>query len=118
MKFHGRMTSNGDGRAAPTEFVVPTQVLRSRPDETGFVYHSSSNGNTMIGIRGCNTYAEYLVDYADDEMCTVIEVAVEITAEGGNKITYVAGETFYMAKGFTGLWESHGHFKKYFMIAA
>lgn len=49
-------------------------------------------------------------------MCTVIEGAVEITADGGEPITYRAGDTFFMAKGFTGLWESRGPFKKYFMI--
>ena len=118
MDFHGLMTANADGRIAPTEFVVPTQILRGTPDESGFVYHTSASGKTMIGVWACGAYAEHLVNYAYDEMCTVIEGAVEITAEGGRKITYRAGDTFFMAKGFTGLWESHGRFKKYFMISA
>jgi uncharacterized cupin superfamily protein len=49
--------------------------------------------------------------------CTVIEGSVEITADGGEPIIYRAGDTFFMAKGFTGLWESRGPFKKCYMIA-
>ena len=117
MQFHGMMTADADGRMVPTEFAVPTQVLRGKPDESGFIYQTSEDGKTMIGVWACGAYAERLENYAYNEMCTLVEGAVEITPEGGQTVTYRAGDTFFMAKGFTGLWESHGRFKKYFMIS-
>lgn len=115
---HGMMTPDADGHLQATEFAVRDNIVRGTPDESGYIYLTSDDGNTMIGIWACGAYCERLIDYAYNEMCTVIEGAVEITADGGDSITYKAGDTFFMAKGFTGLWESRGRFKKYFMISA
>nr|WP_316652692.1 cupin domain-containing protein [uncultured Gellertiella sp.] len=115
---HGMMTADADGRMLPTEFVVPANVLRGTPDESGHIYLSTEDGSTVLGVWECGAYAERLVDYPYNEMCTLIEGAVEITADGGEMVTYRAGDTFFMAKGFTGLWESHGRFKKFFMVCA
>ncbi|MBL9053888.1 MAG: DUF861 domain-containing protein [Tabrizicola sp.] len=115
---HGPMTRDADGRMEPCAFANPDNVLRGTPDESAFVHLTSADGNTMLGVWDCGAYAERLIDYAYNEMCTVIEGAVEITADGGEMVTYRAGDTFFMAKGFTGLWESHGRFRKFFMISA
>lgn len=114
----GFMTPDADGQLVPVQFAVPEQVLRGTTDEKGHIYVTSENGNTMIGVWECGAYAEYLRDYPYDEMCTVVEGILEITEEGGTLVTYKAGDQFYMAKGFTGLWESKTRFKKYFMISA
>jgi len=118
MQHHGLMTSDAGGRKEPVQFAVPSQVVRGTPSETGYLYLVSADEKMMIGVWTCEAYAERLVDYAYNEMCTLIEGAVEITADGGETVTYRAGDTFFMAKGFTGLWESHGRFTKYFMISA
>lgn len=118
MQKHGLMTTNADGRMEPTQFVVTENVLRGTPDESGFVYLTSEDGNTMLGIWECGAYAEHLKSYPYNEMCTLIEGVLEITEDGGQKVTYKAGDTFFMAKGFTGLWESKTRFKKFFMISA
>lgn len=115
---HAIMTPTANEKLEPTNFVVDANVVRGTPDESGFIYLTSEDGNTMIGVWTCGAYCERLINYAYNEMCTVIEGAVEITADGGQPITYSAGDTFFMAKGFTGLWESRGRFKKYFMISA
>ena len=116
LQLHGLMTPDAAGRLEPTDFAVPSKIVRGTPDESGFIYVTSEDGTAMIGIWACGAYCERLEDYAYNEMCTVIEGAVEITADAGDPITYHAGDTFFMAKGFTGLWESRGPFKKYFMI--
>ena len=117
-QLHAMMTTDADGHLEPTNFAITENIVRGTPDESGFIYLTSEDGNTMIGVWACGAYCERLIDYAYNEMCTVIEGAVEITADGGQPITYRAGDTFFMAKGFTGLWESRGRFKKYFMISA
>lgn len=114
----GMMTPNADGRMEPVQFAVTENIVRGSSDETGHIYVTSENGNTMIGVWGCGAYAEQLKDYAYDEMCTVIEGVLEITENGKEKVTYRTGDTFFMKKGFTGLWESKTRFKKYFMISA
>ena len=116
LQLHGLMTPDAAGRLEPTDFAVPSKIVRGTPDESGFIYLTSEDGTAMIGIWACGAYCERLEDYAYNEMCTVIEGAVEITADAGDPITYHAGDTFFMAKGFTGLWESRGPFKKCFMI--
>jgi uncharacterized protein len=116
-QLHGRMTPDAEGRSEPTDAAVTANIVRGTPDESGFSYLTSEDGNTDIGVWACGAYAERLIDYPYNEMCTVIEGAVEITADGGEPVTYRAGDTFFMAKGFTGLWESRGSFKKYYMIS-
>lgn len=116
-QLHGRMTPDAEGRFKPTDSAVPANIVRGDPDESGFSYLASEDGGTDIGVWACGAYAERLIDYPYHEMCTVIEGSVEITADGGEPITYRAGDTFFMAKGFTGLWESLGPFKKYYMIS-
>ena len=117
-KSHGIMTRDADGRMEPCAFAVTENVLRGTPDEKAFVHLTSADGNTMLGVWDCGAYAERLIDYAYNEMCTVIEGAVEITEDGGETVTYRSGDTFFMKKGFTGLWESHARFRKFFMISA
>lgn len=114
---HGLMTKDADGRMRACAFANPANVLRGLPDERAFIHLTSADGTTMIGVWDCGAYAERLIDYPYNEMCSVIEGTVEITADGGETVTYRGGETFFMAKGFTGLWESHARFRKYFMIS-
>lgn len=115
-QLHGMMTPDADGRLEPTAFVVPANVVRGSPDESGFTYLASKDSGTVLGVWACGAYCERLEDYPYNEMCTVIEGAVEITADSGEPKIYRAGDTFFMAKGFSGLWESRGRFKKFFMI--
>lgn len=117
-QLHAMMDANANGNLEPTAFAVPENIVRGMPDESGYIYLASPDGATTIGVWACGAYCERLVNYAYNEMCTVIEGAVEITADNGAPITYSAGDTFFMAKGFTGLWESQGRFKKHFMICA
>lgn len=116
-QLHGLMARDADGRMEPVAFANLDNVLRGTPDEYGFIHLTSEDGGTMLGVWDCGAYAERLIDYPYNEMCTVIEGAVEITADGGQMVTYRAGDTFFMAKGFTGLWESHARFRKFFMIS-
>lgn len=90
---HGMMTRDADGRMEPCAFANPDNVLRGVPDEKAFVHLTSADGNTMIGVWDCAAYAERLIDYPYNEMCTVIEGTVEITADGGRMVTYRAGDT-------------------------
>lgn len=114
---HGMMTKDADGRMKACAFAILGNALRGTPDESAFVHLTSADGNTMVGVWHCGAYVERLIDYPHNEMRTVIEGAVEITADGDDRVTYCVGDTFFMAKGFTGLWESHARFRKYFMVS-
>lgn len=114
----GLMTPSADGQMQPVQFAVTENIVRGSSDETGHIYVTSESGNTMIGVWACGADAEQLNNYAYDEMCTVIEGVLEITENGQETVTYKAGDTFFMKKGFTGLWESKTKFKKHFMISA
>ena len=40
------------------------------------------------------------------EFCHIIEGVVEITPEGGEPVTYKAGDSFVMKPGFIGIWKT------------
>lgn len=114
-ELHGLLTPDAEGRLEPVTYAIASNVVRGTPDETGFTYLTSEDGTTEIGVWACGAYCERLENYPFNELCVVIEGSVEITPDSGETTTYREGDTFFMAKGFTGLWESHSRFKKYVM---
>lgn len=49
-QLHGLMTPDADGRLEPTDFAVLSNIVRGTPDESGFIYLTSQDGTTMLGI--------------------------------------------------------------------
>lgn len=56
------------------------------------------------------------IAYTKDELCTLLEGEVKLTDAGGHSETYVAGDTFVIPKGFTGVWETVRPVRKFFAV--
>ncbi len=40
------------------------------------------------------------------EFCHILSGVIEVTPDGGEKVTYRAGDSFVMKPGFTGVWKT------------
>jgi uncharacterized cupin superfamily protein len=56
------------------------------------------------------------IAYTKDELCTLLEGEVRITDAAGHAETYVAGDSFVIPKGFTGVWETVKPVRKFFAV--
>ncbi len=54
------------------------------------------------------------INYVKDELCTLLEGTVRLTAADGTVATYTAGDTFLIPKGFKGTWETLVAVRKFF----
>jgi uncharacterized cupin superfamily protein len=56
------------------------------------------------------------IAYTKDELCTLLEGEVRLTDAAGHSETYVAGDSFVIPKGFTGVWETVKPVRKFFAV--
>ena len=56
------------------------------------------------------------IHYTKDELCTLLEGTVRLTADDGTVATYTAGDTFLIPKGFKGTWETVVAVRKFYAV--
>jgi hypothetical protein len=56
------------------------------------------------------------VDYAEDELCCVLEGACRLTDDAGAAEQFAAGDVFLIRRGFKGIWETVGSIRKAYVI--
>ena len=56
------------------------------------------------------------IHYTKDELCTLLEGKVRLTATDGTVATYSAGDTFLIPNGFKGTWETIEPVRKFYAI--
>jgi uncharacterized cupin superfamily protein len=101
------------------QLMTGAQLLTPAPRERNAMIFQSAEDDpriVKIGVWECEAYAEQMTDYPYDEYMRVIEGSVIITAQGGEAKTYTVGDSFFMPKGFTGVWKQTETMKKYFAI--
>ena len=91
----------------------------AQPDEskrmTSQTWYASPNGAFRTGFWSAQP-ARADITYAKDELCTLLEGEVRLTDEAGHTETYVAGDTFVIPKGFSGVWETVKPVRKFFAV--
>ena len=87
-------------------------------ERNAIIYQSGSEHNRLvkIGVWECEAYAEHIDSYPYDEYMRVLTGSVMITADGGSTKTYLVGDSFFMPRGFKGIWKQTETMKKYFAI--
>lgn len=100
----------------PTAYVDPATVLEGRATEKGHTFFSSKDEKFLVGVWECTACKERIDSYPFNEFCQVLKGAVTVTDAAGKSETYRAGDSFFMNKGFKGVWHMTETFKKYFVI--
>lgn len=106
----------GDITLEPCAVVPPEAVIDGKPVEQGAVIHESADGNFIIGVWESTPYAETFDGYPGDEFCQVLTGSVTLTDEDGNASTFVAGENYFVPKGFKGTFRVVETMRKYYVL--
>lgn len=101
---------------APTAYVDPATVLEGKAVEKGHTFFASKDGRFLVGVWECSPCRERIDSYPFNEFCQVLKGAVTVTDAAGRSETYRAGDSFFMPKGFRGIWHMTETFRKYFVI--
>lgn len=111
-----KLNPNGPSGLEPCT-VVPAEALDGTlaPTEQGTVIFS--NGGHTGGIWEATPYAERMEGYPFNEMAHILSGQVKITPEGGASMTFGAGDTYFMQKGFVGRFEVTETLRKYYFVA-
>ena len=122
MSIQGSVKLDPDGAPGkgmePTAYVDPATVLEGRAKERGHTFFASKDGNFLVGVWECSPCKEKIDSYPFNEFCQVLSGTVTVTDKSGRSETYRAGDSFFMHKGFEGIWDMTETFRKYFVIYA
>lgn len=103
----------------PSAYVDPGRVLRGTVEERARTLLSSADGRFLAGVWECSSILERIESYPADEYMLVLSGRVTVSdMDGGNRQSWGAGESFLMPKGWRGLWETEGTFRKHFVFYA
>lgn len=113
-----KMTPDGAGdlKLEPCSVVPAEAVIDGTPQEQGAVISESKDGNFVVGIWESTPYAEAFDAYPGDEFCQVLSGKVTLTDLDGNASTYVAGESYFVPKGFKGMFRVVETMRKYYAL--
>jgi len=91
------------------------RILSGDPVQTVSNRFSSADGRFNCGIWSCQP-GKWRVVFSENEFCQLLEGAVIVTGDDGQKRTFRAGDTFVMPSGFTGTWEVVEAARKYYAV--
>lgn len=113
-----KLTAEGTAsvKLEPCSVVPPEDVIDGKPEEMGAVVHESPDGRFVVGIWQSTPYAEAFNDYPGDEFCQVLSGKVTLTDAAGNATTFVAGDSYFVPKGFKGTFRVVETMRKYYAI--
>ena len=100
----------------PTAYVDPATVLEGKASEKGHTFFASKDEKFVVGVWECSPCKEWIDSYPFNEFCQVLKGAVTVTDADGKSETYRAGDSFFMRKGFKGIWHMTETFRKFFVI--
>ncbi|TJV97102.1 MAG: DUF861 domain-containing protein [Mesorhizobium sp.] len=113
-----RLSPNGDHGLSPWENIPADRVIDGEAQDRRhrFYVGDRQSGQVRVGVWEATAYSEKIENYPKDEFMYVIKGSVTIVEEDGKEETFVAGESFFMPVGFSGVWKQNETMKKYFMV--
>ena len=106
----------GDIKLEPCSVVPPEAVIDGTPVEQGATISESADGDFIIGVWESTPYAEAFDAYPGDEFCQVLSGKVTLTDDAGNASTFVAGDSYFVPKGFKGTFRVDETMRKYYAL--
>ena len=107
-------------RFAPTVSPITSDLdgwtpVDGTPSMRTWIEHKTEDGKFLTGFWEAMP-GTYRVAYAADEVIHLFEGKVTLTPDDGPQRTFSAGDSFQIAKGFTGLWKTEEPIRKIFAI--
>ena len=102
----------------PSGFTAPSAFTSSDQTELNHFFYASDDKSTLAGVWQCAPCKEVIDAYPVNEMMTILSGSVTLTnTADGTTDTFVAGDTFFIAKGTPCVWEITETLRKYYFIA-
>ncbi len=102
----------------PSEFTPIEAFTTVDKTEVNHFFFASDDESTLAGVWECAPCKEVFDAYPVNEMMTILSGAVTLTNTTDNTHdTFVAGDTFFIAKGTPCIWEITETLRKYYFIA-
>jgi len=89
--------------------------VAGKPSMKTWIEHKTNDGKFLTGFWEAMP-GTYRVAYAADEFIHLFEGKVTLTPDSGSALTFSAGDSFQIPKGFTGLWKTEERIRKVFTI--
>jgi uncharacterized cupin superfamily protein len=89
--------------------------VEGTPSMKTWIEHKTDDGKFLTGFWEAAP-GTYRVVYAADEFIHFFEGKVTLVPDNGSTLTFSAGDSFQIPKGFTGLWKTEERIRKVFTI--
>lgn len=95
----------------------PDRLRRGDPERRTWNLHTAPDERSFAGLWECDPGA-WRVEIApgQDELCTLITGRVRLTDDAGHSREFGPGDSFVLAGGFHGTWETLEAVRKVYMI--
>jgi hypothetical protein len=99
-----------ESRVDPDRLVEGNPLMKSWPSE------SARDGKIRTGVWQSTPGVNKSIKGETFEFCYLLEGLIELTPEGGEPVTYKAGDSFIMKPGYRGLWRTIETVKKIYVV--
>ena len=115
-----RLLAGGDPKTGLEPSNLTGQDAFTGPDKTelNHTFFATPDESILSGVWLCAPCREEIAAYPVHEMMTVISGSVTLTTADGQRQTFKAGDSFFIAKGTPCTWEITETLKKFYMIAS
>jgi len=102
----------------PSDMCPPEAFTSADRTELINSHFATDDESVLSGVWECAPSREVIDAYPVHEMMTVISGSLTLTHADGRTETFTAGDTFFIAKGTSVIWEITETLRKFYMIAA
>lgn len=94
---------------------VPSRIVAGAPQTKLWNEYTGGAGKFFSGVWS-STEGHWLLDYTEEEVCTILEGRVRLTGEDGVPHEFGPGDSFVIPAGFKGSWETLEPVRKIYVI--
>lgn len=97
---------------------APDRLISGDPSFKTWSQDTARDGMVKTGVWEATPGVTRSIKGELFEFCHILEGVVEITEDGGQPVTYRAGDSFVMKPGFTGLWNTLETVRKIYVVVS
>ena len=103
----------------PSDFTDKQAFTTEDKSELNHFFFAAEDESTLAGVWECAPCKEVIGSYPVNEMMTVIKGSVTVTdSNSGSSDTFKKGDSFFIPKGTSCVWEITETLRKYYFISA
>ena len=100
----------------PCRTIDPANLESGTPQEAIRQFGVADDGRFTVGIWSCTPEKDRIAEFPVDEFCVILEGVVELIDEAGHAERFVAGDAFFVPRGFRGWWHTLEPVRKLYAI--